>query len=901
MSRTAAQRGSALRKKIRILVVAADGLSKRDVFRLPDPFAIVTVDGEQTHCTSVIKKTLSPYWSDAFDVEVTDASILAVQVFDQKKFKKKDQGFLGVINIRVADELDLELGGKKLITRDLKRSNDNLVVHGKIIIELNTDTSTPIQNSSTSVNALSGLLAAASISSTSLASATPSTAAGPSNPSPNEGADASTSRFPQSTSGSPATPAHPASNLQRASSASGAALSATSAAHTNDTANAASTGTPSPGLGGSASPGPSAQTQAQSQSQQLPTSSAAASAGTVPTTNPAAAVAGASAANNAWNATNSNTSQNDPNSDEYGPLPRGWERRVDQLGRTYYVDHNTRSTTWNRPSQNASANNAALASTAAADRARHANRALADEVLGVDESSNASRIGTPQPGASSSAAANSPTVMSNRETTQGGGPLPAGWEQRNTPEGRPYFVDHNTRTTTWVDPRRQQILRVMGPNGQNLHVQPQSVSQLGPLPSGWEMRLTATARVYFVDHNTKTTTWDDPRLPSSLDQNVPQYKRDFRRKLIYFRSQPALRPIPGQCHMKVRRSHIFEDSYTQIMMQAPNDLKKRLMIKFEGEDGLDYGGLSREFFYLLSHEMFNPFYCLFEYSAQDNYTLQINPHSGINPEHLNYFKFIGRVLGLAIFHRRFLDAYFIVSFYKMILKKKITLADLEAVDAEYHRSLQWMLNNDVTDTVYETFSTVEDTFGEHITVELKPGGANIEVTNENKKEYVELMTEWRISKRVEEQFKAFMGGFTELIPQDLINVFDERELELLIGGMSEIDVDDWKRFTDYRGFTEQDEVVQWFWQTVRAWPPERKSRLLQFATGTSRIPVNGFKDLQGSDGPRRFTIEKSGEVTALPKSHTCFNRIDLPPYSSKEDLERKLIIAVEETMGFGVE
>ena len=95
------------------------------------------------------------------------------------------------------------------------------------------------------------------------------------------------------------------------------------------------------------------------------------------------------------------------------------------------------------------------------------------------------------------------------------------------------------------------------------------------------MRLTSTARVYFVDHNTKTTTWDDPRLPSSLDQNVPQYKRDFRRKLIYFRSQPSLRPNTGPCHIKIRRNHIFEDAYAEIMRQTPNDLKKRLMIKFD--------------------------------------------------------------------------------------------------------------------------------------------------------------------------------------------------------------------------------------------------------------------------------------------------------------------------------
>lgn len=133
-----------------------------------------------------------------------------------------------------------------------------------------------------------------------------------------------------------------------------------------------------------------------------------------------------------------------------------------------------------------------------------------------------------------------------------------------------------------------------------------------------------------------------------------------------------------------------------------------------------------------------------------------------------------------------------------------------------------------------------------------------------------MVTEWKIVKRVEEQFNAFMSGFNELIPADLVNVFDERELELLIGGIADIDVDDWKKHTDYRGYQESDEVIQNFWKIVRTWDAEQKSRLLQFTTGTSRIPVNGFKDLQGSDGPRRFTIEKSGDPGALPKSHTWY-------------------------------
>ncbi|KAA1471325.1 HECT-domain-containing protein [Dentipellis sp. KUC8613] len=840
-----------------LTVVAADGLSKRDVFRLPDPFAVITVDAEQTHTTSVIKKTLNPYWNESFDIMVKDSSVVAVQIFDQRKFKRRDQGFLGVVNVRVSDVLDLELGGHEMLQLDLKKSNDNLVVHGKLIIYLSTNLSQPAANAAqtsgpaavaATTNALGGL--SMNGSSLSVNNAGPSALSR--TPSSHATANPEPVTTPLMSMPTPAVPSEPEQPTQ--SQPSAAARPTSSGAPS--TAPASSPQAPRPTAPGVVSPGQTAMANSQAQH-------------------------------------NFN-----PNEDQYGPLPAGWERRIDPLGRTYYVDHNSRSTTWNRPSASQATNSHNQEGETTAARDQHNRRILADDLLEAS-SGGVARSGSAAAATTNTAAA--AVAASTNSTTPGSGNLPAGWEERYTPEGRPYYVDHNTRTTTWVDPRRQTIIRVMGPNGQNTALQPQTISQLGPLPSGWEMRLTSTARVYFVDHNTKTTTWDDPRLPSSLDSNVPQYKRDFRRKLIYFRSQPAMRAQPGNCQIKVRRNHIFEDSYAEIMRQTPNDLKKRLMIKFDGEDGLDYGGLSREFFFLLSHEMFNPFYCLFEYSAHDNYTLQINPASGVNPEHLNYFKFIGRCLGLGIFHRRFLDAYFIVSFYKMILKKKVTLADLESVDAELHRGLTWMLENDITDIIDETFTTTEERFGEMVTIDLKPGGADEPVTEENKKDYVDHVVEYRISKRVKEQFDAFMSGFSELIPQDLINVFDERELELLIGGMSEIDVDDWTKFTDYRGYEVNDEVIQWFWKCVRSWPPERKSRLLQFATGTSRIPVNGFKDLQGSDGPRRFTIEKAGDPSQLPKSHTCFNRIDLPPYKDYASLEHKLTLAVEETVGFGQE
>lgn len=796
---------------ISVKLVAAESLYKRDVFRQPDPFAVITVDGSQTKTTKTAKKTLNPYWNETFSLNATEDSILVIQVFDQKKFKKKDQGFLGVVNVRIGDVIHMSMGtSEETITRDLKKSNENLAVSGRVIIVLSH------------------------------------------NSGPGSG-PAAPAAAPVAPAGLPAAP---------------------------DSAN------------GSAAP-------------------------------PMQSLDGpAPAANGPANGDSLTGRQYLSFEDQYGRLPPGWERRTDNFGRTYYVDHNSRTTTWERPMLNQSETERGQRreNYTEAERRQHRGRTLPGQTpqspvlsassstnTNINPTNNTTNNNTNNSGTVTvnSSGANTPvsaaaavSMAATGGTTRGLGELPSGWEQRFTNEGRPYFVDHNTRTTTWVDPRRQQYIRTFGPN---TTIQQQPVSQLGPLPSGWEMRLTNTARVYFVDHNTKTTTWDDPRLPSSLDQNVPQYKRDFRRKVIYFRSQPALRILPGQCHIKVRRDHIFEDSYQEIMRQTPDDLKKRLMIKFDGEEGLDYGGVSREFFFLLSHDMFNPFYCLFEYSSHDNYTLQINPNSGINPEHLNYFKFIGRVVGLGVFHRRFLDAFFVGALYKLMLHKKVVLQDMEGVDAEFYRSLQWIIDNDITDVLDLTFSTEDDQFGQIVEVDLKPGGRDIEVTQENKHEYVELICEWKIYRRIEEQFKAFIDGFNELIPQELVNVFDERELELLIGGLSEIDVEDWKKHTDYRGYQESDQVIQWFWQCIKEWDSEQKARLLQFTTGTSRIPVNGFKDLQGSDGPRRFTIEKAGEPQQLPKSHTCFNRVDLPPYTSYESMKQKLTLAVEETVGFGQE
>merc|ERR1712232_893366 len=95
--------------------------------------------------------------------------------------------------------------------------------------------------------------------------------------------------------------------------------------------------------------------------------------------------------------------------------------------------------------------------------------------------------------------------------------------------------------------------------------------------------------------------------------------------------------------------------------------------------------------------------------------------------------------------------------------------------------------------------------------------------------------------------------------------------------------------------------VVWFWQCVREWDNEKRARLLQFVTGSCRLPVGGFADLYGSNGPQKFCIEKISDTKMLPRSHTCFNRIDLPSYKSKEEMNEKITLAIEETAGFALE
>ncbi|XP_066599380.1 E3 ubiquitin-protein ligase HECW2 isoform X2 [Prorops nasuta] len=398
-----------------------------------------------------------------------------------------------------------------------------------------------------------------------------------------------------------------------------------------------------------------------------------------------------------------------------------------------------------------------------------------------------------------------------------------------------------------------------------------------------------------------------PGLTRASARALAPHRRDFEEKLRTFYSKLESKGYgqgPGKLKLRIRRKHLLEDAFKQIMPAQKKDLQKgKLVVIFDNEEGLDYGGPSREFFFHLSRELFNPYYGLFEYSANDTYTVQISPMSAFVDNYHDWFKFSGRVLGLALVHQYLLDAFFTRPFYKALLRIPASLSDLESLDQEFHQSLMWIKERNISIEPLElTFSVTEELLGQVAERELKPGGRNIAVTEKNKKEYLERVVRWRLERGVAEQTESLVRGFYEVVDRNLVSVFDARELELVIAGSAEIDLNDWRAHTEYRsGYHDAHPVIVWFWSSISRFTNEQRLRLLQFVTGTSSIPYEGFAALRGSTGPRKFCIEKWGRPNSLPRAHTCFNRLDLPPYPTPEILYEKLLLAVEETNTFGIE
>uniref|UniRef100_A0A4W5K6Z7 HECT-type E3 ubiquitin transferase n=1 Tax=Hucho hucho TaxID=62062 RepID=A0A4W5K6Z7_9TELE len=578
-------------------------------------------------------------------------------------------------------------------------------------------------------------------------------------------------------------------------------------------------------------------------------------------------------------------------------LPRGWEMKHDQSGKPFFVDHNRRSTTFidpRLPLQSAR-------STGLLTHRQHLSRQRshsAGEV--VDDTRHSSPTVMPRPSSTFSGSTRNqyqdlvPVAYNDKIVAFLRQPNIIEILQERQPE---LIRNHSLK-------ERLQFIRSEGVSGL---ARLSSDADLVILLSLFEEEVMSYVPPAALLHPSYCSSPQSSPGTQRANARAPApYKRDFEAKLRNFYRKLETKGYgqgPGKVKLIVRRDHLLEDAFNQIMCYSRKDLQRsKLYVSFVGEEGLDYSGPSREFFFLVSRELFNPYYGLFEYSANDTYTVQISPMSAFVDNHHEWFRFSGRILGLALIHQYLLDAFFTRPFYKGLLRIPCDLSDLEFLDEEFHQSLQWMKDNDIEDMLDLTFTVNEEVFGQITERELKPAGAGIPVSEKNKKEYIERMVKWRIERGVAQQTESLVRGFYEVVDVRLVSVFDARELELVIAGTAEIDLADWRNNTEYRGgYHDNHIVIRWFWAAVERFNNEQRLRLLQFVTGTSSIPYEGFASLRGSNGPRRFCVEKWGKITSLPRAHTCFNRLDLPPYPSFSMLYEKMLTAVEETSTFGLE
>ncbi len=357
------------------------------------------------------------------------------------------------------------------------------------------------------------------------------------------------------------------------------------------------------------------------------------------------------------------------------------------------------------------------------------------------------------------------------------------------------------------------------------------------------------------------------RFPSLLD---------FENKRNYFKhEQKRIRGHEGMATLRVNvgRDSIFTDSYSQLANLPLSEVKNRVRVSFKGEQAADAGGVTREWYTMLSRAMFNPIVALFKKSAHGN-TYQPDPKSVIEPNHLNYFKFIGRIIGKALLDGQYLECYFTRALYKTLVGQTLTIQDMQDYDAEMYKGLLWVRDNDATALdCYFTYTV--DYFGQPMTKELVEGGKTLKVTNENKHLFIIKTCKAMLYDAIKPQIEALQKGLYEVIPKQLISIFDYREIELLISGLPDVDIIDLKKNTEYSGYSEKNKFIEWFWEVLESFSTKERAEFLQFVTGTSKVPLDGFKNLPGASGVQRFQIHKVyGDSERLPSAHTWYAIIE---------------------------
>ncbi|XP_027919361.1 E3 ubiquitin-protein ligase UPL6-like isoform X2 [Vigna unguiculata] len=377
----------------------------------------------------------------------------------------------------------------------------------------------------------------------------------------------------------------------------------------------------------------------------------------------------------------------------------------------------------------------------------------------------------------------------------------------------------------------------------------------------------------------------------------------YSSQLAAVRQRHGSQAVFSRNRFRIKRDRILEDAYNQMSQLTEDSLRGLIRVTFVNEfgveeAGIDGGGIFKDFMENITRAAFDVQYGLFKETA--DHLLYPNPGSGmIHEQHFQFFHFLGTLLAKAMFEGILVDIPFATFFLSKLKQKYNYLNDLPSLDPELYRHLIFLKHykGDISELELY-FVIVNNEYGEQTEEELLPGGRNLRVTNENVITFIHLVANHRLNFQIRQQSSHFLRGFEQLIQKDWIDMFNEHELQLLISGsVDSLDIDDLRLHTNYAGGYNSDHyVIEMFWEVLKGFSLENRKKFLKFVTGCSRGPLLGFRNLEPLFCIQSNAAEES--LDRLPTSATCMNLLKLPPYTSKEQLETKLLYAINADAGF---
>ncbi|OQS06213.1 HECT E3 ubiquitin ligase [Thraustotheca clavata] len=390
-------------------------------------------------------------------------------------------------------------------------------------------------------------------------------------------------------------------------------------------------------------------------------------------------------------------------------------------------------------------------------------------------------------------------------------------------------------------------------------------------------------------------------------------KLPFNAKYAWLLHQVADLVLPyevGYLQMRAQRESVFHEALENLLHLKSIELCAIVRLQFLNEKGVDAGAIQREWYMLVSQALLTEEVGLFVQANREDHSYILNPNSkeafkfSEMMTDLDAYRAAGRFIGRAILDGQVLPLHFNPTVFKAILGIPLTMDDIECLDSTVYKSLKYILETDSVEDLTLTFSVTSYTQDGQVTeIDLIPKGSQILVKESNKYDYIDHMVRYLLFGRCEGQLLALIQGIHDILPPELLIPLDHKELELVLCGLTDIDTEDWKANTVLSVNLKDTPVVQWFWEIVESLSLDEHVRLLQFATGSTRVPVQGFKGLTSYDGKIcYFTLKGVPYMPGMyPVAHACYNRIDLPIYPTKELLQEAIsMLLLSDPTGFNI-